>query len=319
MPHHAIRILLVEDNPGDARLVQELLHDGSAEFRVDHVDTVMKAVAHLDDRSRRYDAVLLDLSLPDETGVDTVRRVAEAATHEVVVVMTGGTSEEIGLLAMQEGAQDYLVKGQVDGRALRRALRYAIERQDIRRRLQHLSHNDELTGLYNRRGFLLLAEQHLKTARRNQLPFLLVFFDLDRLKQINDNLGHTEGNRAIVEAADVLRHCFRQSDVLARLGGDEFAALALNATEGHAGILEARLGSALDALNARPDRSYPLSFSLGILACDASEEATIEALLSRVDQLMYEEKKRKQQGGAAVGALRDYGALAGRSRADTRP
>lgn len=285
------QVLLVEDNPADARWVREMLEgDDGEEFALHHVSTVRDAIERLTASTTDIDAVLLDLSLPDETGVNTLRRVVAAAQNAVVVVMTGQGDEQIGVEAMQEGAQDYLVKGQVDSRALRRALRFALERQTV---LQKLSHRDDLTGLHNRRGFLMQAEQQLKLAWRQQAPFVLVFMDLDHLKAINDTFGHAEGNRAIVETADVMRRCFRQSDLLARFGGDEFTALALGSGDADDALIRARLNGALDAINLKPDRDYLLSLSFGILACGPSEEAGINVLLEQADKLMYREKRQK--------------------------
>jgi diguanylate cyclase (GGDEF)-like protein len=285
----------VEDNPGDARLVVEMLReDSSADFRLTHVTTVREAIDHLTMNVHGIDGVLLDLSLPDEHGVETVRRIVAAARYSVVVVMTGAGDDEMGKEAMREGAQDYLVKGQVDGRLLRRVLRLAIERQDSRLQLESLSIQDDLTGLHNRRGFLVLAEQQLKNARRNRSPFLVLFIDLDGLKHVNDTYGHAEGNRALVEAANVLRDCFRQSDVLARLGGDEFVALTITSATSDEQTVRERLNAALAQVNAKPDRAYPLGFSVGILSCPPDEMTPVETLLERADALMYEEKRKKR-------------------------
>jgi diguanylate cyclase (GGDEF)-like protein len=295
MSSEPIDVLLVEDNPGDARLVVEMLQEsGPDDFTLTHVTTVADGVAHLTADAHRTDAILLDLGLPDETGMATVRRIQASAGSASVVVMTGAGDEELGVSAMQEGAQDYLVKGQVDGRMLRRALRYAIERNQMRQQLENLSLNDDLTGLNNRRGFLALAEQQVKVAKRNQTGFLLLFLDLDGLKYVNDTFGHAEGNRAIVEAASVLRDCFRQSDILARLGGDEFVAMALGSTDTSEAAVRDRLATALAAVNARPDRAYPLGFSVGILSCPPDDDTCMEALLERADALMYEDKRRRR-------------------------
>lgn len=288
----SIRVLLVEDNPADARWVREILaEDAASEFDLLHASTVAEAVDRLSVDGAGFDAVLLDLSLPDDTGINTVERVLAAARTAVVIVMTGQGDERTGLAAMQAGAQDYLVKGQVDGRTLRRALRFALERQTV---LQRLSHRDDLTGLHNRRGFLIQSEQIIRAARRQRLPLLLLFLDLDHLKGINDTFGHAEGNRALVEAADVLRRCFRQSDLLARFGGDEFAALALSSSSDEA-LMRARLAGAVDATNVKPDRDYFLSFSVGILTCGPGDDVPVEALLEQADQLMYCEKRLKAE------------------------
>jgi diguanylate cyclase (GGDEF)-like protein len=303
MDDDQIRLLLVEDNPGDARLVMEMLKESDrADFRLEHVTTVQAAVNRLGDEARPVDAVLLDLSLPDEHGLDTVRRVVAATSHAVIVVMTGAGDEQLGLAALQEGAQDYLVKGQVTTGTLRRAVRFAIERGGQRQQLQNLSLKDDLTGLNNRRGFLALAEQQLKLARRQKSPFVLLFVDMDRLKYINDTFGHAEGNRALAETAQVLRDSFRQSDIVGRLGGDEFAALAMNTSGAHEHILRLRLKSALSLLNARPDRNYALDFSVGILPCAHGDDRSVETLLARADELMYEDKARKRGGQTSPGA-----------------
>ena len=290
-----IDVLLVEDNPGDARLVVEMLKEaGSADFRLEHVGTVREAVDRL--TANETDAILLDLSLPDESGLDTLKRVLGSAGRASVVVMTGAGDEELGMAAIETGAQDYLVKGQVDGARLRRALRFAIERNDRRLQLETLSVTDDLTGLQNRRGFLMMADKQLKLARRNQHEALLLFLDLDKMKYINDTFGHAEGNRALIEAADTLRACFRQSDILGRLGGDEFAALTTGATSDHTeASVRARVEEHLRMINARPDRPYPLGFSIGVLNCHPEAGVSIEDLLARADALMYREKKDKKR------------------------
>jgi diguanylate cyclase (GGDEF)-like protein len=149
-----------------------------------------------------------------------------------------------------------------------------------------------LTGLLNRRGFLLLAQQHLKSARRHGSTFLLGFVDLDGLKQINDTLGHAVGDRAIAEMADILRACFRRRDLLGRMGGDEFALLATDAAQQDEVIVRARVAAALATANTRPNRAYEIECSIGFLTCQAAETASIEELLQRADALMYEEKRK---------------------------
>jgi diguanylate cyclase (GGDEF)-like protein len=287
------RILLVEDNPGDARLVKEMLREGSSKYVVTHATTVRQAIERLGTKADGVDAILLDLSLPDESGLETVRRIVSAAPLTVAVVMTGAGDEEMGHAAMQAGAQDYLVKGQVDGQRLRRALRFAMTRHRVRLELHEQSVNDDLTGLYNRRGFLQQAEQQVAAARRTRAPFLLLFLDLDRLKYVNDNFGHAEGNRAIVELGDVLRTCFRQTDTCARLGGDEFAVLAAGASAADAPAVRERLVSAIARVNAAPDRTYPLSVSIGIRPSSPTDEVSMERMLEEADSLMYEDKAKR--------------------------
>jgi two-component system cell cycle response regulator len=293
MGDEPFEVLLVEDNPGDARLIQELLEEGGEhDFRLTHVTSLREAIDHLAAGGPVTHAVLLDLGLPDETGLDTLRRLLPSAGRSSVVVITGVNDEQLGVSAVQEGAQDYLVKGQVDGRALRRALRYAIERQGIQTEFRGLSMKDDLTGLLNRRGFILLAQQQLRAARRQGGAFVLALVDLDGLKQINDTLGHVAGDRAIAEMADLLRGCFRQRDLLARLEGDQFAVLAADASQRGEVVMRSRVTAALQAANARSDRTYEIGCTMGFLRCPAAETASIQERLQRAGALIAEEKQK---------------------------
>jgi len=171
--------------------------------------------------------------------------------------------------------------------------------------LENISLTDDLTGLYNRKGFLALAEHRVKLANRNLEPFSVAFVDLDDLKEINDTFGHLEGDRALRETANLLRECFRESDIIARLGGDEFAIFIAEADEGQ---IARRIQERLSAHESKSERRYPLSFSMGIVVSDNSHEDDVEVLLKRADERMYEQKKarskpprRRQVGKTANG------------------
>src|SRR5262249_11087705 len=142
------------------------------------------------------------------------------------------------------------------------------ERKRAEAALQSLSLVDELTGLYNRRGFLAVTDQHLAAIRRNGKIPVILYADLDGLKEINDSLGHHEGDGALVKAAEIFKETFRSSDIVARLGGDEFVVLASVGSEESAESLAIRLQSKFDAANARRNRSYNLSISVGVAQFD---------------------------------------------------
>lgn len=153
---------------------------------------------------------------------------------------------------------------------------------------------DELTGLYNRRGFLELARQHLVLAEQMNRPALLFFVDLNGMKTINDQLGHEQGDRALVETAEVLRTTFRGSDVIARLGGDEFVTLLMDGDENQLALFEGRVQREIDNRNAAPERAFRLSASIGGAAFDPKQPQSIDALLAKADQLMYDQKKARK-------------------------
>jgi diguanylate cyclase (GGDEF)-like protein len=287
-----MKILLVEDNPGDARLVQEALRDMAGPgCHVVHAVTLADAVTCLS--THRLDVGLLDLDLPDSRGLAVVQQIHDAAPQLPLVVLTGHNDERLAVQSLHEGAQDYLVKAEVNSGSLWRALRHATERQRVQLELLNLALVDDLTGLNNRKGFLNLASHHARLAYRLAQPFLVGFIDLDGLKQINDTFGHQEGNRALVEAAHVLRDSFRQSDILARIGGDEFAVLVAEAADESRATVIRRIDDKLHMLNAGRHRQYPLGLSMGLVAHDGRQTADVEDLLQQADTLMYLHKRQK--------------------------
>ena len=181
----------------------------------------------------------------------------------------------------------------VDGIAV--SFRDVTERRKHEEKLRGMTLIDELTGLYNRRGFFALAEQQWKLSERTGRNFLLVFADLDDLKRINDTFGHTVGDQALFEAAAVLRHTFRGTDVVARIGGDEFAALVLESEPDTApGVLQ-RLDDNIRQANAEATLPFALSMSFGLAHLDASDPKPIGELLSLADARMYENKRSKRR------------------------
>ena len=164
-----------------------------------------------------------------------------------------------------------------------------------------MSITDELTGLYNRRGFFTLAEQQLKVAQRTKRRMALFFADIDGMKRINDTLGHGAGDRALLEVAAVLKETFRKSDIIGRMGGDEFAALALDIVDEKASeVLVKRLEVSLDVLNATGDRAYTLSLSVGAAHYDPGKPDSLDELIARADKSMYEQKMARGQSSGPV-------------------
>jgi len=153
---------------------------------------------------------------------------------------------------------------------------------------------DELTLLSNRRGFVALAQHTIKVCKRQGKHASLLFFDLNKFKQINDQFGHAEGDRALSVFSTALRNVFRESDVVGRLGGDEFVVLMTDSEdEGSANALK-RLTDSLDAVNARDQRGYSIRYSVGVAPFDPDRHASIEELIEEADGLMYADKKKKK-------------------------
>ncbi len=164
----------------------------------------------------------------------------------------------------------------------------------LERDIRDLSLRDELTRLYNRRGFYLLAEQALRLAQRSRTPFSVLFIDLDNLKQINDTLGHEMGSEFLREVAELLYNFVRRSDVVGRVGGDEFV-VAGQSSETAMRNMAQRLEEAVELRDSQPGRLYPFSFSLGLATTNEDAPESLEDLLHRADGAMYRSKRLKKQ------------------------
>lgn len=293
MEEKPVKVLLVEDSPTDALLLREALTDErTMQFRTAHAETLSDALRALQEQP--FDLILLDLGLPDSQGLETFARMHDHVPQIPIIVLTGLDDDTLAIQAVKEGAQDFLTKGRVDRYWLVRNIRHALERHQMYLEVHALSLTDGLTGLYNRRGFVTLGEQQLKVARHSQRGLILVYADLDRLKYINDTFGHQVGDEALVETAEILERTFRASDILGRIGGDEFAALAMRGSDEAVRAIPQRLQRIVRDYNAAKRRPYQLSISTGAMYFDPVQELTIEDMMMRADQIMYQQKRLKQ-------------------------
>jgi diguanylate cyclase (GGDEF)-like protein/PAS domain S-box-containing protein len=165
--------------------------------------------------------------------------------------------------------------------------------KEMQEKLRALSLTDELTGLYNRRGFFVLVEQMLKFARRQKKGLFMLYADLDNLKGINDSLGHKAGDLALIDAAAVLRETYRESDIIARIGGDEFVVIPIGGEKDNVDLVTARLEKGMEALN-RKRSDYTLSISFGASYYNPESPRTIDELLAEAEQKMYDQKRLKR-------------------------
>ncbi len=300
MRQRPIKVLLVESDQEYLEALREKLAEaGSSGIELEWAGGVAAALARLNGGG--IDVVLLDLELPDSHGMVTFERTYAFAPHVPIIIFTDREDEEIAVSTVQGGAQDYLVKQELSAGLLTRSVRHAIERHRLLTALRSLSLIDDLTGLYNRRGFADLGEQYLKLARRSSRGITMVFLDLDRFKTINDSLGHHVGDRALMKVADILRATFRRSDIIGRLGGDEFAVLALEASGESSELLVERLRERFREFNQSGREPYQLSVSIGMARHDGDMRVRLEDLLSEADNAMYSDKRNKRKALAGQG------------------
>ena len=169
------------------------------------------------------------------------------------------------------------------------------ERKKREEELRNLSLTDELTGLYNRRGFFTLAQQLQKRAKREKKGLFMLYADLDGLKEINDTYGHQEGDKALIEIANILKETYRESDIVARIGGDEFAMIPIGEKSEDVKVITARMQKNIDSHNAGKTRGHKLSISWGTAYFNPSKPVSIDTLLSHADKAMYEQKQLKKK------------------------
>jgi diguanylate cyclase (GGDEF)-like protein len=293
-----IRILLVGHSPEEEAVLRELAARLDAPrfewSQVEHIENAMARIA-----TKAPDVLLITLTdMGDEA--DSIQELVNRYPSVSVVTIAPARSENLGLTSIHLGAQDYVVAGRVDVEQMRHLVRSTVERNRLWSALRETALVDELTGLYNRRGFLALARQQLRLAQRAGLEATLLFVDVDNMKHINDSLGHRFGDMALIETADHLRGSFRDADLIGRIGGDEFVVLALDSAESPVHAAFARLEQRLN--ERRPGSgTFALQLSIGQAEFSPDAPSPIEALLALADAAMYRQKQASRAATSGGG------------------
>ncbi|MDR3578535.1 MAG: EAL domain-containing protein [Oryzomonas sp.] len=291
MPHvEIIRVLLVEDNPADIRRLREYFSKvADVLFLIHDAVSIESAIQLVTDKF--FDVILLDLTLPDSFGIETLRRMHNHAPDIPIIVLTGIADDTMALAAMRHGAQDYLIKGQLDINLLSRAIRYTIERKRAEAEIKKLAYYDALTGLPNRVLFSDRLKQAIVMAERDKKGLALLYLDLDRFKYINDTLGHAYGDRLLKISANRIQGCLRGSDTVARIGGDEFVVILplLSGTEDVPKVAYKILETLRKPVQFENHTIYT-SASIGI-ALYPKNGSTVDELLKNADISMYQAKE----------------------------
>jgi diguanylate cyclase (GGDEF)-like protein len=329
MDDSRIKVLLIEDTPGDAHLIGHMLAQAPG-FDLVWVANLSDGIAYL--QTKASDVLLLDLGLPESTGLDTLQRLlAQAPDVPPLIVLSGLSDESIAVQAVQAGAQDYLVKGQVDTQLLVRSIRYSIERSlaqhalrraydeleqrveertaeladtiealhaEIAERKQaegqvrYMAHYDALTGLPNRELLQDRITQAIAHARRNHAQAALLSIGLDYFKHINDSLGHQVGDHILRMVAARLQGCLREGDSVARPGGDEYVLCIPSLNGVGDAVLVAQ--KALDAMSQPfllEGSELHASASIGI-SIYPDDGADVGTLMRAADTAMHHAKER---------------------------
>ena len=282
-------VLLIEDNPGDARLIREMLaEEPETPFALHCADRLARGLEHLAAGETRL--VLLDLSLPDSFGLETFAKVYAHSPTVPIIVLTGNDDQTVALSAVKGGAQDYLVKSRLDRELLLRSMQYSIERKRYQVQLEHQANYDALTGLPNRN----LLHDRLRQAvyaQRHPRNTAVVFIDLDHFKFVNDSLGHSSGDKLLKGMSERLRSVLREGDTVARLGGDEFV-LILNDQSNEEVIFRAmqRISATVCEPIELDGKELYVTCSAGI-SLYPQDGTDVDTLLKNADAAMYRAKE----------------------------
>ncbi len=288
-----LKILLVDDDIEDSTSTRNMLTEGfDTQCEIRCAKSMSESLQLVEEES--FEIILLDLELPDSTGLDTLRQLRQTHPGAAVLIISGLQDEALAVQAVQNGAQDYLIKGQINSQALSRAIRYAIERHRVQEQVTYQAHYDHLTGLANRGMFYERLHYSLARCHRNDSAIALLFIDLDHFKAINDTFGHDYGDDILKTVAIRIKKCIREVDTGVRMGGDEFAILLdqISSVEDVGTVAQRLL-----ALIAQPmvvhDHELHVTCSIGVTIYPW-DCAKAQDLLKHSDTAMY---RAKAKGG----------------------
>jgi two-component system, cell cycle response regulator len=296
MSNKPLRVLVVDGGKKETQPLQGKTSDEGLLFDCQRVGVAELGQTLLSPRDGGPHLVLLDRDL---SGADIAKTVACIRNSEPGLLMLvlphdDASSAEKFLLA-PAGNNLAVVKGRKNPTT--QSLYDALLRRQLHVELSRMALSDELTGLYNRRGFLIYGGEYMKRACRLKNDLLVFYADLDNLKQINDQFGHQEGDRALVRVAEVFKRTFRDSDITARFGGDEFTALVIDDFSNGVDTISRRLRKNMNDLAATEHR-YHLSLSFGTAQYRSESQVPLEKLLGKADRALYEQKRLHHRGSA---------------------
>lgn len=299
--NNTVEILHIEDNTLDAFLIKSFLAEPPKDiksaiqhYNITNMMTLKDGIQSLENLENNFQIILLDLNLPDGSGINNIKTIREINSNIPIVIVTSVQDEKIAMDALRHGAQECLVKEQGNGDLVKRIIQSSIFRKKVEIELAKKAYYDDLTSLPNRLFFENAALNMIRHAKRWNRRDALMFIDLNKFKIINDTHGHEAGNIVLKEIAERLRHTLRDSDLIARYAGDEFVVYMdcgrADITEELCTKVAEKIIKSVEHPIKIGDINVEISLSIGIaLYPDAGQ--TFEILLKNADQAMYKAKK----------------------------
>jgi len=288
-------VLLIEDNPIDELLIKKMLSKRKkTNYILRSVNCLKDGIALV--QNEQPDIILLDLYLPDSQGIKTFDTLHAQILDVPIIVCTALEDENTALLGVNNGAQDYLLKGNITPALLSRSIKYAIERKKAENKIKYLALYDTLTDLPNRRLFFDRLSQAFSRAHRYNCKVGLLFIDLNKFKGVNDNYGHEKGDIVLQTVGTRLKNVIRETDTAARIGGDEFAVILQDIKdEESASIITKKIIQVIEKDIILKENTFQIGASIGIsfYPSDGKDE---NDLLNKADKAMYNVKKTGKSG-----------------------
>lgn len=278
-------LIIVDDDMSLIKMLREALSlEG---YQCETAPDAYSALDRIQDIS--FDFMIADVVLPDMNGLELTKRAKALRPEMAVIIMTGFLEDFTYDEVVEAGATDF-IKKPFTIKEITARLKHVRMQEEMR----SLMLRDQLTGVYNRRGFFTMVEHLFKVAKRKKRGMYMLYADLDNLKQINDKFGHQEGDAALEDIAAILKKNYRESDIIARIGGDEFVVIPVGTKGDRIETILERLDKAIESHNLKSSREYRLSISAGLAFYDPENPSSVDELLARGDRSMYERKKKKE-------------------------
>lgn len=289
--HNCIRVLLIDDDDESEILVSALLEDiQRTSFTLDWCDSYESGLEQI--QKGYHDVCLLDYKLGAKDGVDLLNEALVSSSKLPVIMLTVLEDPDLDLHALDAGASDYLVKGDLNGEILDRSIRYSIKHKHVQAQLVKMAKYDALTGLANRTLFLDVLTGAISRADRHGYNLGLLFMDLDNFKNINDSLGHIIGDQVLLSFSERLKSCIRTGDLAARFGGDEFAVILEHIHgENDAAHIAQKILDVMNPPHVLDEHTILARASIGIVIYPELQ-GEAETLFKAADTAMYEAKKK---------------------------
>ncbi|MBK03407.1 MAG: hypothetical protein CL920_05990 [Deltaproteobacteria bacterium] len=284
-----LNILCIDDDQVDYFVLKSMLKRSMTEpYQLEWQNSAHTGLKSL--LNGTYDVCLLDYHLPPHTGFEILQQAQDQGNRTPVIMLTGNESPDIDKRAMEQGVYGFLHKEELEPTHLERTIRYALKHHKTQEELRHKSERDALTGLYNIQAFHDIAEERLQHLRLHDKQAALLFIDLDRFKQLNDQQGHLAGNKFLQSLSQALTVNLRATDLVARVGGDEFVVLLEEIPS-----LDVAYQVAQRLMSLPKSISTNVGMSIGI-SMFPQDSHTLHGLLMCADKAMYQRKKSGGQG-----------------------